>query len=172
MLKQFGHNSSAIGKAHRFRQGVCSAGSARVRRGQCPPLSDYIRRMVAQRYPDEQGSFNEDWARCWNILCAVAVTSLWIRRVQRIFRGECVTAREGAMSFWAEAVRQLEAVARREYRKVGTVVRGAKLYACLEILTQTPSKVAVTHDTCPDEALRSTNPAFLTWLRTYQLSCT
>ena len=88
------------------------------------------------------------------------------------FRGECVTASEGAMSFRAEAVRQLEAVARREYRKVGAVVRGAKLYACLEKITQTPSKVVVPHDTCPDEALRSTTPAFLTWLRTYQLSFT
>ena len=82
---------------------------------------------------------------------------------------ETTSPAHSALAFWRSGLRQLKAIAMREHRSAATAIRGARLHACLDILSQVPTDRQVSLTFSHDEL---TVPALVSWFRTFQPSCT
>ena len=96
---------------------------------------------------------------------------LWRERNEAVFRGVQTTITHSVKSFWQHGVRQLTALAKRHHRSsdIDTAVQGTILHACLDRFKMELRDHAIASDVRHDS---SPSPVLLSWLRSFQTSCT
>ena len=130
----------------------------------------YRKALLVDRFDDDAPGAGLGWQRIWTILTTVCHTRLWTDRNAVVFRGADQYGHNGTEQQWEACIRQLRAVAKREDRAAATAIRGATLNACIELLIRQPRGSplfqGIGHDQPPG------TPALISWLRTFQRSCT
>ena len=136
-----------------------------------PGLFAVVKNRLLKEHSDENQEYSKLWVRMWRILSSVCFTSLWIQRNRVTFHHETVTLDGSVNEFWASGMRQLRAVAKREYRRTDTQIQGARLLLCQLLLARQPRDPSpmVTSPVQPPDSQEE--PALLTRLRIYQTSC-
>uniref|UniRef100_M4BML1 RxLR effector candidate protein n=1 Tax=Hyaloperonospora arabidopsidis (strain Emoy2) TaxID=559515 RepID=M4BML1_HYAAE len=104
-------------------------------------------------------------------LLYICVTTLWIQRNRVVFQREDVTLEGSVEEVWKTGMRQLRAVAKREFRRIETEFQGARLLLCQRQLARQPREPPpmVTSPVQPPDS--NEEPALLTRLKIYQTSC-
>ena len=132
-----------------------------------------ISRMCGtQRDPEDIDQFATAWRTIWEVAGTIIITMLWQHRVDSVFRNVNVPLQASEALIWRRVQLQLRALIKRLHCRADTAVRGAQLAACFDIFISSPrgqsgfSSRAASHRHCLDP------PALLTWLTTYQKSCT
>ena len=88
-----------------------------------PVLFSVVLERLRRYHPDELHAYATVWKRLWRILSSVCVTSFWIQRKWVAFHQAEVTAHGCVEAFWKTGMRQLQAVAKREYRRADTKIQ-------------------------------------------------
>ena len=134
-----------------------------------PPLPPRLLQLLIDRFGDDHTAAADEYRRIWFVLCSLCQVHLWVERNGVIFRGKSTSPAQSALAFWRSGLRQLKAIALREHRSAATAVRGARLHACLDILSQVPTGRQASQTISHDEL---TDPALVSWFRIFQTSCT
>ena len=136
---------------------------------QAPAISPRLRQRLLKRFTEDAAAGVRVWKRIWFLMSTMCLTHLWQERNDAVFRGVLTTTSQSVTHFWESGLRQLLALAKREHRGISTVVQGALLHAAIELFTQAPRDIGVassnSHETLPD-------PDLISWLRSFQTSCT
>ena len=148
---------------------------APLHRKLCKPARTGVSQVVKDRmrrdHPGEEDEYRRVWERMWHILSSVALTSLWTQRNRATFLQEAVSLECCVSEFWNTGLRQVRAVATREYRQTDNKIQGARLllgHGELARQPREPSPQVTSPEQPPDS---SEQPALLFGLRTYQTSC-
>uniref|UniRef100_A0AAV1UHM7 Secreted protein n=1 Tax=Peronospora matthiolae TaxID=2874970 RepID=A0AAV1UHM7_9STRA len=107
----------------------------------------------------------------WWVFCSICITTLWVQRNRVVHEGHSVTLAGCIHECTVLSFRQLHALALRGRRQLHTQVAGTRLMQCIGLLTMAPYRAlhtAVSHVKPPDHP----TPALLSWLRSFQTSCT
>ena len=136
-----------------------------------PEISRVIMNQLIRDHPDEVDAFAAVWVRLWHMLSSICLTSLWIQRNRVTFQQGEVTVGGSVAEFWDTSMRQLRAVAKREYRRADTQIQGTRLLLCQRALARQrrESSPLVTSPVQPPDSTEEL--ALLTRLRIYQTSC-
>ena len=134
-------------------------------------LSAVVKNRLLKDRPDEDQEYARLWVRIWRILSSVCNTRIWIQRNRVTFHHETVTLDGSVNEFWASGMRQLRAVAKREYRMTDTQIRGARLLLCQQLLARQPGEPSPMVTIPTQSSDSQEEPALLTRLRIYQTSC-
>ena len=121
------------------------------------------------RLQDDYEAGVKVWQRIWFLMSSICLSHLWKERNDAVFRGVQTTVAHSVARFWAHGVRQLTALAKRDHRCPDTAVQGAIMHACLDLFTLEPRDFPVASEVCHDS---SPTPVLLSWLRSFQTSCT
>ena len=136
-----------------------------------PTLSKVVEDRLRRDHPDEDMEYAKVWRRLWRLLSSICVTTLWIQRNRVVFKREAVTLAESVDEFWQTGMRQLRAVAKREFRRTETRIQGARMLLCHRQIARQPREPSpmVTSPVQPPDSNEA--PALLTRLKIYQTSC-
>ena len=136
---------------------------------QAPSITVRQRLRLTKRFQDEADAAVVVWSRIWYLVSSICLTHLWIERNDAVFKGERTSVPQSISRYWEVGIRQLTVLAKREQRGVDTVVQGALLHAGIDLFNIEPGVFSETrvesHETLPD-------PVLLSWLRSFQTSCT
>ena len=130
-----------------------------------PPLPPRLLQLLIDRFGDDHTAAADEYRRIWFVLCSLCQVHLWVERNGVIFRGKSTSPAQSALAFWRSGLRQLKAIALREHRSAATAVRGARLHACLDILSQVPTGRQAPQTISHDEL---TAPALVSRFKTIQ----
>nr|BAP68945.1 RxLR effector candidate protein [Hyaloperonospora arabidopsidis Emoy2] len=133
-----------------------------------PSIPHHLRQLLMHRFQDDHRAAEEEFKRIWFVLSSICQVYLWVERNAAVFRGQISSPGGSASAFWEIGIRQLKAIALREHRLAATALRGARLHACIELLSQDPQGHPTSWDISHD---RPPTPALVSWLRTFQTSC-
>ena len=136
---------------------------------QAPSIPVRQRLRLTKQFQDDADAAVVFWNRIWFLMSSTCLTQLRIERNDAVFKGERTSVPQSISRYWEVGIRQLTALAKREHRGVDTVIQGALLHAGIDLFTIEPGVFSETrvesHETLPD-------PVLLSWLRSFQTSCT
>ena len=81
-----------------------------------PRLSTVVQTQLARYHLDEVLAYTTVRTRIWHILSTVCITNLWLQRNRVPWQQRNVTIADSVHEFWESGMKQLRAVAKREYR--------------------------------------------------------
>ena len=93
------------------------------------------------------------WQRVWLIPSSICAIRLWMQRNKVTFQHETVSLAGSVADFWANGMRQLRAIGKREFRQADTQRSGARLLLCQRHISKPPremSPLVTSHDQPPD----------------------
>ena len=137
---------------------------------QVASIPTYRKALLADRFQEDQEAAERMWKQIWHILATICQTTLWADRNAAVYQALKKDITSTTTCFWATCIRQLRALATRAHRQVSSTVRGAMLYACIELLEHEPKGSPGLPGPSPDQP--PDPPALTSWLRLYQRSCT